>query len=698
MRRSIRVSKKHVFFYAAVSAVPFQLQARQPNFVWFMTEDVSSYYLSMYNGDGQGASTPNVRKMALEGVVFNNAFCNAPVSSPARSTIFTGCYANKLGVGLHRKYQTVDLPDELKMFPYYLGKAGYYTTNSTKKDYNCKETLEMWTNGAAPEDAWRNRPDKTKPFFHVLTTMLSHEGTLHFPLSAVTDKKTIYNPNNVVVSPNHPNTSLFRYTYASFFDKIDEADALLGEMMAKLKADGELDNTFVFYFGDNGGVMPGTKGYTTEIGLHVPLVVYVPKNWRDSIDMPINSRINGFVSFVDFAPTLLHLAGLQLPPMMDGKPFLGTDVTLKELETRNETYAYGDRFDELYAFTRTLRKGDFKYARNFQPYQPAGLFTYYRYGMEAFMEWRNLYDQGNLNPTQSRFFQPQKPEELYDLSIDPYETNNLVQNYNYIEKLKELRLQLAEKMISLHDVGMYPESEWIQKAGSKPYVYSSLHSLQVKEYITLANLMFIPFSEAKAEIEKGLQSTDPVSRYWALTTCSYFGTQAESLKSMVTPLLNDANGYVGSRAVVFLSILHSVDAQESIVNLLRKTTTIPQKLLILNDAAVLKDQFGYSFSFSGINLGTNQDVTKRAEYLSADVVSVSGKEIKKIKLYVTDNQLNIHFGDLDHAKIQVFNPQGCLLISDSFEGRLYSKYLRYKGLYIVIVKTQNEKSFFKVVI
>ena len=608
--------KRTVFFYATASVVPFQLMAQKPNFVWFMTEDVSSYYLSLFSGNGQGAETPNVRKMAQEGIIFNNAFSNAPVSSPARSTIFTGCYANKLGVGLHRKAQVVDLPEELKMFPAYLREAGYFTTNSTKKDYNCRETIDMWDNGVAAEDAWRTRPDKSKPFFHVVTNMLSHEGALHFPLSSLTDKKTIYDPGKVLLDPNHPNTELFRYTYASFFDKIDESDIKFGEMMDKLKADNELDNTFVFYFGDNGGAMPGTKGYTNERGLHVPLVVYIPLKWRDKIDIPINSKVNGFVNFIDFAPTLLRLAGLQIPRMMDGKPFLGTDIKLTELEDRDETYGYGDRFDELYAFTRTLRKGNFKYVRNFQPYQSAGLFNNYRYEMEAFKQWRELFEQRKLNAVQSHFFEVQKPEELYDISSDPYETINLVENANFKKKKEELRALLSNKLISLNDVGLYPESEWIAKAGSKPYEYTNLHKRQIQEYISIANLMFVPFSEAKRDIEKALQSTDPVAKYWALTVCSFFGKDALSMKHLSFYLLNDPTVFVSSRAIVFLSLLECIDTQKIVLDLLKRTSTDSQKVLVLNDAAFLKEKFGYTFDLKALKLGSDKDVKNRILYLS----------------------------------------------------------------------------------
>lgn len=690
---------KFLFIFAA-GLTSVQLQANtRPNFVWFMTEDVSADYLSLYNALGQGALTPNVRKLAQEGVIFNNAFSNAPVSSPARSTIFSGCYANKLGVGLHRKYQAVDLPSTLKMFPAYLREAGYYTTNSDKKDYNYKETSGTWDIGAAADDAWRTRSVATQPFFHVLTSILSHESKMHFSPSVMNETPTRYSPDSVVVAPNHPNTPLFRYSYAYFYDRIDDADAKLGELIDRLREDEVLDDTFIFYFGDNGGTLPGTKGYATEMGLHVPLVVYVPKNWRDSINLHINSRVNGFVSFIDFAPTLLHLAGIEPPKLMDGKPFLGKDVTAQEVENKNESYGYGDRFDELYAFTRTLRKGNFNYIRNFQPYHPEGLFVNYRYKMAAFEEWKDMYDQGTLNNIQRRFFEPQSPEELYDISVDPYETNNLAYQSAYSGKLHELRNQLSAKMIELNDIGMYPESEWIEKAGSTPYVYSFQNALKIQKYIAVANLMFLPFSEAKPAIELALQSNDPVEKYWGLTVCCYFGEEAVSLKNLAVPLLNHASVYVAGRAIVFLTLLQEINTTTSVYNLLKKANTNPKKIQILNDAAFLKNKFGYVFDFTGINIGTNGDVVNRAKYLASQYFTAAyDDETINLKLWVNANQLFIRQQSPEKVTIQVFNTQGQLLMSDEFSILEYSKKYNFEGISIVTVRNESSQSVFKLVI
>lgn len=107
---------------------------------------------------------------------------------------------------------------------------------------------------------------------------MTHEGKLQFKKTVLRETPTVNSPSDVFVHPYHPDTELFRYTYATFYDRIQDSDKELGELISMLETDGELDNTFIFYFGDNGGSLPGTKGYTTETGLQVPLVVYVPKN------------------------------------------------------------------------------------------------------------------------------------------------------------------------------------------------------------------------------------------------------------------------------------------------------------------------------------------------------------------------------------------------------------------------------------
>lgn len=564
-------------------------KAKRPNFVWFMAEDVAKHHLSMYNADGRGAATPNAERLAREGIIFEHAFCNAPVSSAARSTLFTGMYAPRVALSWHRTLEQIPLPEGAQMFPAYLTEAGYYTANSMKTDYNCVMPEGTWNEPKAQAGTWKDRPDKSVPFFYVQTTTKSHESSLHFPLESMKKVKTRHNPKEVKVAPFHPNTELFRYTYATFYDRISETDAELGRLVSVLEDEGELDDTFIFYFGDNGGATPFTKGYTGEQGLHVPLVVYVPKNWRDKIQLPVDYRAKGFVSFLDFGPTLLHLAGIEVPEHMDGTPFLGKDISRQESESRDVAYGYGDRFDELYAFNRTVRKGKYKYSRNFVPYQPKGFFAFYRYKMEAFKEWEALRAKDKLTEVQKAFFEPQFPEELYDISVDPYETNNLVNHPAYADVLRDLRGMLKQHMKEVNDLGVIPESVWLAEGKESIVEYGEKNKEKIARYIDMLDWEMFPFDMIERHLKKSLQSDDPVEVFWATTMCVYYGTRSHTLHNEIVPLLNHESPIIKSRALVVLTILTGITPGPLMKEILQESRSGAESLIILGDMAYLKE-------------------------------------------------------------------------------------------------------------
>lgn len=558
----------------------------RPNFVWLMGEDTSPHFMGLYN-DGMGAKTPNIDFMAENGLVFENAYSNAPVSSAARSTLVTGCYAPKFGISFHRKLELLNMPEEFHMFPAYLRRAGYFTANSSKTDYNCVLDTCAWDMVKSKQGDWRKRKDKNQPFFFVRTNAVSHESCLHFSDKQMNERKTMHTPDSVNLLPVHPDTPLFRYTYATFYDKINKVDQELGEMIEMLKADGVLDNTFIFYFGDNGGSLPGSKGYTTESGIKVPLVVYVPQKWRDKLPVKCGGRIHGFVSFMDLGPTILHLAGVEVPSHMDGTPFLGEDISENDMNDRDVVYGYGDRFDELYAFNRTIRKGDFKYSRNFQPYHSKSLFAFYRYKQLAFKEWKSMYEEGKLNSIQSKFFEPQGTEELYDLKNDPYETNNLALDPKFKDKLSELRSLLDKNMVEQCDLGLLPECVWLEEGRKNPYAYGRKSQEKIKAVKNIVDLQLKDFNDVSSELKENLVSKNPVKRWWALTVCASFGNDALPLKPIVEKMLNDEVSFVSMRAMVFLSMLGEEFSKNDIISALRKVRFASETLLIMNDVAYM---------------------------------------------------------------------------------------------------------------
>lgn len=593
MPASITYKRSNLALFGLLSCCPSLLDAQsaRPNIVWLMAEDVSSQFLGLYNG-GRGAQLPNLERLFQEGVAFDNAYSNAPVSSAARSTLITGCYGPRLGVSFHRKLELVPLPDGLRMFPSYLRLAGYYTSNASKTDYNCFLDETAWDVVHGKMGEWRNRPDKNCPFFFVRTDATCHESCLQFSVQRMKGDTTFHSLSSVSLLPEHPDTELFRYTYATFYDRLLQVDGELGRMVEMLREDGELDDTFIFYFGDNGGSLPGSKGYTTERGLRVPLVVYIPKNWRNHIPLSVNTHVGGVVSFMDFGPTVLHLAGIEIPESMEGRPFLGEDLSLDSINARDEVYGYGDRFDELYAFNRTVRKGNFKYSRNFLPYHPKSLYAFYRYKQAAFREWRALYEKGKLNAVQRRFFEPQGAEELYDLSVDPGETVNLASSPDYRVELERMRKLLFAHLLEERDLGLFPECVWLDEGGSSPVAYGNASEKRLSKALETANLQLLSFSDGKEGAFQALFSSDPVIRYWALTACVSWGMEAVSLVPAVRKCLSGENpAFVCSRAVVFLSVVGDTDnpvgEMKSALSLCRNGA---ESLSVLNDMAYLKER------------------------------------------------------------------------------------------------------------
>ena len=564
--------------------IPMCAQSEErPNILWFMTEDVSTHYLAHFN-DGRGAATPHVERLAQHGVTFTNAYSCAPVSSAARTTLITGCYAPSFEGAFHRTLSPAAMPEGLHMFPAYLRQAGYYTCNAHKTDYNVVLDKTAWDEVKGSLESWINRPDKTQPFFLMRTTMTTHESRVQFAEKVMNKKKTANSPKDVYLHPGFPDTPLMRYTYATFYDRINESDHELGEIIDILEKNGELDNTFIFYFGDNGGALPGTKGYTNDIGIHVPLVVYVPEKWKHKVNYAYGSREEGLVSFVDFAPTVLSLAGVPIPRRMDGKPFLVKEV---DMENR-QVYGYGDRYDECYAFNRSIRRGWFRYARNYQPHHARSLFAYFRYRQAAFREWKNLFEAGKLTPAQQRFFLPMGAEELYDLEKDPYELHNLAAEPQYKKVVDALHRALNKNLKSKADLGFFPETVVLEEAIPNADAYGQNNKKRIARCIEVADLQTHEYDESVfKELRKALASEDPVVRWWGLTTCAYFGKHIQNLEEKVEELLNDERSYVSSKAMVVSSILGQRYDKSHFMSLVSNAKTEAEVLLLLNDLTYL---------------------------------------------------------------------------------------------------------------
>ena len=367
--------------------------------------------------------------------------------------------------------------------------------------------------------------------------------------------------------------------------------------------------------------MPGSKGYANESGLRVPMVVSVPQNWQHLAPAPARTRVDGFVEFVDLSATVLNLAGIEIPSAIDGKPFLGKEVTLEDLNKRDQSFGYADRFDEKYDLVRTLRKGKFRYSRNYQPFNFDGLYNEYRYKQTPFAQWRELYLAGKLNAAQEQFFKARPAETLYDLSSDPDEVKNLANDPTHQKTLLELRALLQKRLKGMPDLSFYPEPVFLKTATDNPVAFGQKHKSEIAKLIETADLSLKSFEEAKERIATALDSKNPWERYWGLIVCSTFGKQAAPFYEQAKKLAaDDAEPLVRTRAAEFLGLTRQQDPRPVLTEVLNATEDHILANLILNTVVVLQDSKpGYKFDASKLTASwvnnKKAEVASRVLYL-----------------------------------------------------------------------------------
>ena len=510
---------------AAILAHPFAAAAdgpSRPNILWISAEDISPH-LGCY-GDPH-AITPHLDQLAAEGVRYTHAFTTAGVCSPCRSGIITGVYQTTLGT--HHMRCTAVLPDFIQPFPIALRKAGYFCTNNSKTDYQFRHPKQTWDN-SGKRAHWRRRPDKDQPFFAVFNFTGCHEsgivGTAKYR-SVTRNLEPAQRQDAAALTPlppYYPDTKVVREDWKRNYELITAMDIWAGGLVQQLKDDGLYENTIIFFWSDHGIGLPRAKRWLYDSGIHIPLIVRIPERYRGSGGPAPNQGRPGtvtdqLVSSIDFGPTVLRLAGLDVPDHVQGEPFLGRDLG----QPRRYVYGARDRMDERYDIIRMVRNKQFKYIRNYEP-----LKTFYQYMNTpekgaTMRELRRLHEAGELSPEAERLFASRKPvEELYDCQADPHELNNLVGDKKYHCRLASMRGAHRRWIRDTGDLGLVPEgiiSERSRKLGNS---YAIMRQADAKQ----ANLLLFNMAarassghEAFADLIDGLSAADAAVRYWAAT-------------------------------------------------------------------------------------------------------------------------------------------------------------------------------------
>jgi uncharacterized sulfatase len=478
--------------------------AEQPNILWLTSEDHGPH-MGCY-GDTY-ATTPNVDALAAKGMLFKRAWSNGPVCAAARTTIIMGMYPPSTG-GEHMRSMAA-IPKGTKMYPQFLREAGYYCTNNSKEDYNLTKPEGVWDESSG-KASWKNRKDG-QPFFAIFNEQCSHESQLR-----KRPHEAIHDPAKVRVPAYHPDTPEVRQDWAQYYDKVTEADASAGKRLKELEEAGLAADTIVFYYADHGSGMPRNKRWPCNSGLQVPMVVYFPPKWKHLApkEYEAGAKSDRLVSFVDLAPTLLSIIGVQPPEWMQGHAFAG------KFQTQPQPFIYGfrGRMDERYDCVRSVTDGRFVYLRNYMPHLSQAQHVSYQFETPTTRVWRKTFDDGKATPEQSIFWQePKAAEELYDLQSDPDEVHNLAAKPEHAETLAKMRAAQENLALKIRDVGLLPEGEMHQRAeGTTPYDMAHDDKLYpVARILKAAGAASSLKMDAMGELKAGFADSDNAIRYWS---------------------------------------------------------------------------------------------------------------------------------------------------------------------------------------
>ena len=462
----------------------------RPNILWLVTEDMGAYIPPF--GDAT-VMTPNLSRLAKEGVVYPHLFSTSGVCAPSRAAIATGLYPSGFGANHMRTnsytevtglpaYEAVPPPD-VKMISEWLRMNGYYCTNNFKTDYQFKAPVTAWDE-SSPYAHWRNRAND-QPFFAVFNFTETHESGLFEPYGfreietrhyhagdttyhwknkgashannrTIEEKTRVHLPEDTEfkIPPYLPDNDVVKRDMWKLYNNIAEMDRQVGAVLQQLETDGLMENTIIFFYGDHGGPLPREKRLIYDSGLNTPMIIRFPKK------LNAGTMDDQLISFVDFAPTLLSLIGEAPKSYMQGQAFLGK----YKAKERRYIHAAADRFDAETDVIRAVRDEQFKYIRNYKPEQGYYLPVAYRERIPTMQELLRLKEEGKLNEIQMQWFREEKSrDELFNCEADPYELNNLAGQAEYQEMLNGLSKEMDRWLNEIGDNPELPESELIKR-------------------------------------------------------------------------------------------------------------------------------------------------------------------------------------------------------------------------------------------
>ncbi len=464
------LKSKNKWYLLAIVGLLFSISCKKeaeianPNILWIIVEDMSPHF--GYQGETL-VTTPHVDQLAKQGVVFNSAYCSAAVCSASRSAFITGMYQTSIGAQNHRSSRgkkKIYLPDSIKTIPELFKANGYYTCNSQeqydkkgKEDYNFTYDYREMYDGTD----WSKRAPG-QPFFAQIQLRggkLRNIPVWHKEVLDGLDSSVIVSANQVSLPPYYPNDPVFLQDWADYLNNVSYTDIEVGRIMDRLKKESLLENTVIFFITDHGVSQARGKQFLYDEGTRIPFIVWAPKMFVHQIN-------NDLISHIDMSATSLQLAGIDIPDYMEAQPLLGENYTPREF-----VVSARDRCYETVDHMRSVRKGNFKYIKNYLPQRPYLQPCDYKDGKPWMPVLHELDEQGKLNEAQKLITAKTRPgEELYDLSVDPYEIHNLAEDKGYVTNLNELRAVLENWILKTGDKGETPESDESYDSNMEAYL------------------------------------------------------------------------------------------------------------------------------------------------------------------------------------------------------------------------------------
>lgn len=406
-------------------------QPLKPNFIIIIGDDISWNDLGCYGHPT--VKSPNIDRLAQEGITFTNTYLTASSCSPSRCSIIAGRYPHNTGAAeLHTPLPAgiPTLPGELKKSGYYTAAAGkWHLGPNANADFDLVVEKDIGVGGEAQWVGVLQERPKDKPFFMWFAAPDAHRDWQPDPEGVPHD------PDQSVIPPYLADAPGTRQDLAKYYDEIQRFDRYTGLVKQELIKQKVYENTLILIMADNGRPFPRAKTRVYDSGMKTPFVL----SWPKIIKNPgtINSSL---ISVIDIAPTFLELAGIEAGPTFQGISFAGV---LQKPGTEHRNYVFAEHnWHDYEAHERMVRTKYFMYVVNNRPNLPnQGPADSNR--SPSYEDLKNSRDQGKLTAAQADVFLAPRPhEELFDCINDPEQLINLASDVRYAQVLDDLRAVL----------------------------------------------------------------------------------------------------------------------------------------------------------------------------------------------------------------------------------------------------------------